>query len=271
MLSAKPTMIAKGTLFSKTSFERQGFTLVELLVVIAIIAILAGLLLPQLARAKDSAKSASCKNNLRQLGLALKLYVDDAGKYPGLIMWEKGQGFDMVLTTSGSTSAIPVDLRGALGSDYAKVFICPTEPQRKTDGSVESGDYGYNVKGTGWVLDNVRDLGLGPRRTGSRGLPYFGGEASILDTKESDIAVPSDMIALADNRTPTAFWLTPQDPYLPTDESKAEFGIRHRGGGNIVFCDGHVEYGKLKDVIKATERARRRWNNDNLPHPETWR
>src|SRR2546426_10169292 len=63
--------------------RRDGFTLVELLVVIAVIAILAALLLPALAKAKASAQSAACKSNLRQLGLALNMYVDDWGKYPG--------------------------------------------------------------------------------------------------------------------------------------------------------------------------------------------
>src|SRR4051812_33602610 len=73
--------------------DRCAFTLIELLVVTAIIAILASLVSPALATAKAKAHDTACKNNLRQMGIALNLYVADESVYPlwGVAGWVQGR------------------------------------------------------------------------------------------------------------------------------------------------------------------------------------
>jgi len=253
-----------------------------------VIAILAALLLPALGKAKANAQSAACKSNLRQLGIALTMYINDYRKYPGPVMYEDGSTFELNISDRSWSAPLNAYLPGQASTGFAdsdyrqyshqSVFTCPAVPKQWVSDLIGSSNggwtfvssYGYNIKGTGWIPGNVQDLGLGPRRVGAVIFP-LPSQGYILWMSERQVRAPSDMIAIGDSYAKglhNSPLLVPEEPWTPEDRY---IGTIHQNGANIVFCDGHVEYGKTKNWIIPTEAARKRWNNDNQPHPETWR
>ena len=232
----------------------RAFTLIELLVVIAIIAILAALLLPSLSRAKAAGQSAACKSNLHQLGVALKIYTDEFQKYPVCAAFTSGRG---QVASMWDSTLLPY-----LGNNRG-VFDCPANknaPRWTNNPAVplRNSSYGYNMAGSGRYPTPTNSLGLDG---GSQGVSRY--------LPESQVRMPSDMIEVVDCQPKKGGEDNDLDDLFPIN-LLAELAPRHNNGENAVFCDGHVEYAKHVIWLQKSDRARKRWNNDNASHPETW-
>jgi prepilin-type N-terminal cleavage/methylation domain-containing protein/prepilin-type processing-associated H-X9-DG protein len=225
--------------------SRDGFTLVELLVVIAIVGILAALLLPVIARGKRKARQIQCVSNLHQLGLASAACLADDNAYPMLSDWmvklqNQGLGIPSVATNFLE--------RG--------VWRCPSARVRNdfVSRGLVSMSYGYNAYGVLKVGNNINALGLLGHK----------GSGPPTPIRESEVAVPSDMMAIGD-----CFDASITLMREPTKEL-VRYGntlSRHDGKANVLFCDGHVQPLSLGFLFDDTsDRALIRWNRDHLPH-----
>jgi len=199
----------------------------ELLATIVIVGLLIAILLPVMRRTRENASAAMCVNNLRQIGIAITMYVDDHDfKFP-------------LPSFDGTNWYQYIDPY----VDDREVFNCPSYKYH-TYGSTNYFSYGYNF--TAFA-----------RRAVMGGGPVGGRDTSAVDLNE--IISPSQCIMVVDGRNMEESWAT----VTIRDRRKGdEYFNRHFGGSNIVFVDGHVKWHRVSDIPKKNDQdARFWWNN----------
>jgi prepilin-type N-terminal cleavage/methylation domain-containing protein/prepilin-type processing-associated H-X9-DG protein len=195
---------------------RRGFTLIELLVVIAIIAILAAILFPVFARAREKARQTSCLNNVKQLALGMMMYAQD---------------YDEILPRYADRAcrAAPADSRSEwfdVIAPYVKndqIFKCPSAPA-----------VAYSI---GVNYSHIHTCG-GPTYPG---------------TALAQIKLPAETMSLSDSLQGYLVYCRVCYPSGPRagEETNRVPTDRHNDGSNVGFCDGHAKWKKATEMLSV--------------------
>ncbi len=204
------------------SVVRRFFTLIELLVVIAIIALLVSILLPSLAKARQTAYMSACMSNERQIGQVMRMYIDEqGGYYPASMFWPPLSGgycywqvtlfkADLVKPGSGSNIDSPAGetIGYNIGTTPSGIWKCPNGLKSRNNW-VSQTHYGMNSE----VFQNI----------------YM---------KDASVKNPSSLILMSDS---TGEFSTGECSVIRRPGNGTLFiGFRHNVQANTLFCDGHV-------------------------------
>ncbi|MDW8366950.1 MAG: DUF1559 domain-containing protein [Abditibacteriales bacterium] len=233
--------------------RQRGFTLIELLVVIAIIAILAAILMPVFAQAREKARAASCQSNLKQLALGMQMYIQDYdGKFP---IWQWGANY------AGQGNAYSIWYSAIF--PYVKntqVYACPSDAQNLMPSNTDLWWWGIPANRRDPIFERqVISYGISETFHG-----WSGGISDAAIPKPAETLVLSDSIAplsnfwsITNNRNSEVasraaypngnasgcawIWTANPPPHCERD-------ARHQGGNNVAYADGHVKWMKANDM-----------------------
>ena len=207
--------------------SRKGFTLIELLVVIAIIAILAAILFPVFARARDKARQASCQSNLKQIGLSIMMYAQDYDETLPAFRFDYG----------GDSSARYFGFFDAVGpyTQNVDIYICPSGHEafswERTNLPHSSGFYGTSINlsystpyptGSVWRYSSGRSLAETHRPAET---------IMMVESTNPYLGTGVGHLGFEDDGTPRTM----------SDDGRVErMHYRHSLQMNLLYCDGHV-------------------------------
>ena len=257
----KPLFSCKNQVGTNRDRKRTGFTLIELLVVIAIIAILAAILFPVFARARENARRASCQSNLKQLGLGVLQYVQDYDEIlPGSLM-----------DNPNATPQGGYQVGGTYWIWYQLIYPYTRSMQIVVCPSSSSPDYATPFRG------NYASNGVAMFAPAGGASNAWGDTGTV---KDSQFASPASTYLLLDGGQWSidpyyialrgsaigSYYLPgsgdagiPPDGSSPPSANGAWFQSdyqsgRHFGGVNVEFADGHVKWLKSDKVIAEAKK-----------------